>query len=525
MTGLLLLALILPFLLGVAFLLGRFLRHRFADGPELSPVTRQHLELYRGGQLPEADIEAAKECYRRWLEHGEIERIESSLRAGTEFVVRVRALAEIGSEDACRILERQLTRRLSDDRLEQAWYWIDLASSLRSLNREESLPLLLNCVTTSDDFPLVHYFAAETVCFLSFSGYLSEPHTRQGRSALRILHRALEGLRLGVPPHMVVEGRLGDLLELVWDHRPQEVHPLIVRILVEVRRQLRRLAHLKRGFAEEAFEEEAFELQVSRWRGLEESFVEYLYDAGAELARRLPSMEETEQRDALCALHDLRYDAAATLLPLLERPRFAHAQLAVEVLRWSKNPEVGPALRGWVHRTMSLARRGTKRLRSWPPRSRSVPDNLPYQAILYALRGHPSQETEQFLLAAAHDWDPTYRMAAISSLGWWEPVARAEVLLHLRGARFDPSPEVRHAARAALARLGERQALQWFRQALFSDNKQRVLEAIQAVAVEGILLLYPDLDQLADAEDSDVAYCAREALELLREELDHALHE
>ncbi|MCS6976520.1 MAG: HEAT repeat domain-containing protein [Gemmatales bacterium] len=522
MMSLLFFALLLPLLLGAAFLLGRYLRHRYSDGLELSPVTRQHLELYRGGQLPEAEIEAAKRCFREWLEHGEVERVESSLRAGTEFVVRVRALAEIGTEEACRILEKQLTRRLSNDQLEQAWYWIDLASSLRMLNRDESLPLLFGCVLATDEFPLVHYFAAETVCFSSFGSYVAEPQTLQGHLALQLLHRALEGLRFGVPPHVIVEGRLGDLIESLWDHRPDQVDPLVVRILVEVRRLLRRVPHLESTFADEAFEQEAFELQIARWRSLEELFTEYLHDAGPELAERLPAMQEEEQREALLALNDLRFDAAKALLPLLDNSRFAHQDLAVQVLRWSKDAAVAVTLRNWVHRRISQARRGMRRLRGWPPRKSSVPEGLPYQAILYALRGHPSVETEQFLLNASHDWDPTYRAAAVSSLGWWEPMARAEVLLHLQEARFDPSPEVRHAARAALARLGERQALQWFRQALLSDNKQRVLEAIQAVAVEEITLLWPDLDQLTESEDNDIAYCAREALELLREELDFA---
>ena len=30
---------------------------------------------------------------------------------------------------------------------------------------------------------------------------------------------------------------------------------------------------------------------------------------------------------------------------------------------------------------------------------------------------------------AARDWDPTYRAAAVASLGWWEPLSRSEVLL------------------------------------------------------------------------------------------------
>jgi HEAT repeat protein len=123
-------------------------------------------------------------------------------------------------------------------------------------------------------------------------------------------------------------------------------------------------------------------------------------------------------------------------------------------------------------------------------------------------------------LLAARDWDPTYRAAAVSSLGWWEPMQRAEVLTALQEARRDPNPEVRLAARAALARLGERQALQWFRQALTSDEGQRVHETIQIIAGEQLVMLWPDLDRLADADEGDVSHHARESLERLSEELD-----
>ena len=70
-----------------------------------------------------------------------------------------------------------------------------------------------------------------------------------------------------------------------------------------------------------------------------------------------------------------------------------------------------------------------------------------------------------------------------------------------------------------MARLGERQALQWFRQALNGDDSHRVHEAIHVVAAEGVFLLWPDLDRLADSSEPDVAYHAREALEQLNEEL------
>jgi hypothetical protein len=160
------------------------------------------------------------------------------------------------------------------------------------------------------------------------------------------------------------------------------------------------------------------------------------------------------------------------------------------------------------------------RRRAHPPRRASVPEDFPYRAVLQALRGQAAPETEALLLLAAHDWDPTFRAAAVGSLGYWEPFRRAEVQQHLQDARRDPSPEVRQAARAALARLGERQALQWFRQGLISEDPQRVHETIQVVAVEAITFLWPDLDRLADADDVDVAHHAREALERLSEDLE-----
>ena len=142
-----------------------------------------------------------------------------------------------------------------------------------------------------------------------------------------------------------------------------------------------------------------------------------------------------------------------------------------------------------------------------------------YAATLRALRGQPSEATEALLLAAGRDWDPAYRGAALGSLCWWEPFDRDRVAECLQEGRRDPNAEIRHTARAALARLGECQALQWFRQALAAQDAQRMHEAIQTVAAEGIYLLWPDLDRLADSENLEVAMHACEALERLREDL------
>jgi hypothetical protein len=515
----LLLAVLMPLLLSAAFLLGRHLQRRQQHRGELSAVTRQHIDLFQGGQLSEAAVEAAKARFRDLLERGELAAVEASLRPGMQYVIQVRALAEIGTEDAGRILERQLQRRLTKDDIEQSWYWIDLANGLRSLNREQSLPHLLRCAEAAGDVPLVHFFAAETVCFLGFSGYLRQPDDSLNSSALRVLHRALEGLRCGVQPQVVSEARLGELIENLWDNRPETVHPLVVRVFAETLRVLRRAPHAELALADERSEQEAFTWQVSRLVALEPVLEDYLKEVPPLLGEALVSAPVAEQRDFLCALHDLHADAAGAILPLLDTPRYPHAELAVYALTWSKDPRVGPALRAWVSRRIHPVRRTRAHRRAIPPRRSSVPADVPYRAILRALRGQASLETEALLLLAASDWDPTYRAAAVASLGWWEPIRRSRVLQCLQETRRDPNPEVRHVARAALARLGERQALQWFRQRLAGEDTQRVHETIQAVAGEGLFLLWPDLDRLADAEDTDVAYHAREALERLREDL------
>src|SRR5260370_5453910 len=140
MSAVLIMAVLLPMLMAAAFLLGRHLHRRQTYREELSPVSRQHIDLFQGGQLSEAAVESTKARFRDLLERGEVEAVESSLRAGMQYVVQVRALAELGTDDAGRILERQLQRRLTDDQIEQSGYWIGLANGPRSLNRSQKLP-------------------------------------------------------------------------------------------------------------------------------------------------------------------------------------------------------------------------------------------------------------------------------------------------------------------------------------------------------------------------------------------------
>jgi HEAT repeat protein len=195
--------------------------------------------------------------------------------------------------------------------------------------------------------------------------------------------------------------------------------------------------------------------------------------------------------------------------------------MMLDLLRISRNAQVGVRLRSWAAVKVPMQRRARSRRQALAPRQPSVAGDFPYRGVLRALRGHGSPETESFLLLAARDWDPVYRQAAVSSLGWWEPYRRPELLHTLGLARRDPNPDVRQTARAALARLGERSALQGFRTALTGEDNHRIHEIIQLAAQEGLTLLWPDLDRLTEADDFDIAQHARDALECLSEDMEN----
>jgi hypothetical protein len=492
------LALALAAIVIVAAALYLVRRRRAGKAPApISNVCQQHIFIFQGGQLSEAAVEAAKARFRRLLARGDSTKVDSLLQPGTSFAVQVRALAELGTNAAGSVLERHLQRRLTDDPLEQAWYWLDVAHGLRRLERSECLPALFCCFGTGDN-PLAHFLAAEIACFPNFSCYLNQPDTPGGRSALRVLHKTLVGLRSGVQPHVVGMARLGEAIETVWDSRADSVDPLCVRVLVEALRLLERSAHAGRAFGDNRAERDEFRAQIERIAELADAARDYLDDAQLILLHRLGQAAPRAQADLLRALIDLRADTAATVLPLLKSEQLTNVDLAIESLAWSHHEEIGPWLCSWAQ---AAARAG----------------GLPFRAILRALKQFPSERSEAILVRAAAGHDAGVIAAALASLGWWEPLRRAEVLACLQRCRFAPQPEVQNAAQAALARLGERHALQWFRQKFAGENPNSIHQAIQCVADEGILLLWPDLDRLADAEDGDVAYHACEALEQLRE--------
>lgn len=514
-------ALILPIMIGWILIAIRRQGWRNEDRGNLSPVSRQHFELLQGKELNPQLVEAAKRRFQVLLDRGEEAAVEAKLRPGEQFVFHVRALAELGTDAACNILERQLSRHLSDDHLEQTWYRIDLASGLRQVNRAESLPHLLRCVDQIAEAPLGPVFAAETICFLGFDAFLRQPTTKLGVAALHVTQRVLEGFRICLPPQVVIEGRLGEIIETIWDHRPSPAHAATVRVLHETLRYLRRVPAALTMLDNDSAEREAFQWQIHRLEAIESAIADYLTLAPIELILQLDSAQGADLEDLLLALADLRVDAAESLLPILKRnDDFPEMERALGVLRWSSDPRVGAWLCEYGHRQVDLEAR-QRPARNWfSPKRGGIGSDVPYVALLAAMRGPMTRDTEEFLILAARDRDPIYRQAAVASLGWWEPIHSSEVIQVLEETRRDAVAEVRRAARAALARLGERSALQWFRQALASDDVTQQHEAIHFVAAEGLTLLWPDLDPLIESGKPEIAYHAREAVVVLSEEME-----
>src|SRR5205085_12120108 len=130
------------------------------------------------------------------------------------------------------------------------------------------------------------------------------------------------------------------------------------------------------------------------------ALTEYLDEARGSLPAALRSAPEAAHGEYLLALVDLRCDAGETLLSLISKPGYAFAGLAVEALGWSKNKGVADYLMGWVNRRLAMHQRAAQRPRIYSPRRLSVPPDLPYRAILQALRHHPSVEVESFVCLA-----------------------------------------------------------------------------------------------------------------------------
>src|SRR5262249_32747702 len=131
-------------------------------------VDRQHKHLLAGGCLGESAIAATAAHFDELLRAGKAADLERELQPGVEFAVQIRALTAVGTPEAGRVLERQLTRPLARDPVEQTWYWADVAAGLRHLHHVPALPAILRCADLAMGLPAGTVLAAEAVSFPNF---------------------------------------------------------------------------------------------------------------------------------------------------------------------------------------------------------------------------------------------------------------------------------------------------------------------------------------------------------------------
>lgn len=476
------------------------LTRRVVPRATLAAVDKQHRHLQAGGLLGDTAREATRAHFQKFLDAGRPDQVARELRPGLDFAVQVRALAEIGTPEAARILEHLLARPLSSDPVEQAWYWLDIAGALRRLNRHEALPAVLRCAEATSGSEQGELLAAEALAFANFPTTLSHPNRGVGRCALGALVTAARGARSGAldVPSLVRAG-LCDALAEAATRIDRPADPWLTLAVIEAERVARRFPGWVRFLPPDAFAKA--EAPVARLTATAPARAEWLRGAPGRLLARFPHADEHEQATALRCLCELRADVAL-LFPRPPDRRAAWWADAVRALRWSRSSVVGPALAGQAG---PLVRKGSDHGRA--------------AVVLTTLKGHACYETEQVLVTCAASANPMIRCAAAGSLGWWPPFDPDRVVGVLRTVRTDPDPEVRAAAVGALARLGQRAALSEVAAGLRSEEPTIHAQTAARIASDELTWLWPDLEDAAASHDPDTALAATEALQQLRERL------
>jgi hypothetical protein len=473
---------------------------RPAPLPAVTAIDRQHRHLQAGGMLGERACERAKNRFRELLDAGRRDCVERELAAGLDFAVSVRALADLGTPAAVELLERQLARTHSTDATEQAWYWADLAAALRRLNRESALPGVLRCADAAADLPSGALLAAEAVAFPNFAALLQHPEWTAGRAALRALVTTARAARAGgLDLAGVVRAGLGDKLADAARRAEGVGDPWLVLVAVEAERAFRRFGAWSKHLPVDA--RALAEAQALRLWATGDRRRAWLASAPDALRARFLAAPDDERAATARALCELRADAAR-LFPHLPDVRSALWADAVRALRWSAAPTVGPVLAAEAVRH-SRWKRGTARA----------------AVLLGALRGHACYESEAALLRSLQHTDARVRCAALGALGHWNPFDPNAVVPAVRAARANTDPAERRAAVGALARLGDRSALDEIASGLRSEEPAARAEAATRAADEHLTWLWPDLETVACEPDADAALAATEALEVLRENI------
>lgn len=475
------------------------LLRRPAPLPVVAAVDRQHRHLHAGGLLGETVCANTRARFRELLETGRADRAERELAAGLDFAVCVRALADLGTPAAVALLERQLERTQTRDATEQAWYWLDVAAALRRLNCERALAGVLRCADASAEFAPGALLAAEAVAFPNFASLLQHPTWTAGRAALRALTATARAARAGeLDLAGVVRAGLADKLADAAA-RAGVADPWLALAVIEAERAFRRLGAWARHLPPDA--RALAEAQALRLWATGDRRRAWLAAAPDALSARFLAVPDDERAATVRALAELRAEVSP-LFPHLPDSRCAWWADAVRALSRSGAPTVGPVLAAEAVRH-SRWKRGTVRA----------------AVLLSALRGHACYESEAALLRSLEHADPGVRCAALSALGHWNPVDPNAVVPAIRTARASAHPAERRAAVGALARLGDRSALDGFASGLRSEEPALRAATATRVAAEHLTWLWPDLETVANGPDADAALAAAEALEVLREHI------
>jgi hypothetical protein len=464
-----------------------------------SNVDRQHKHLLAGGRFGEAAVAAFAARFRELLRSGHAAELEREIHPGTDFALQVQALARIGTTEAGSVLERQLTRRLSHDPVEQTWYWADAASGLRQLHHTHALPALLRCVDKAADSPPGTVLAAEVVAFPDFASALKDLSSPLARPALRAITRVVKGCRDGaIDPGSLLAIGVGEMLARLSDSCPTIPDPWLTQAILEAERLYRRIGPWKQ-FLDPEVQSLAERQGLRLWETASQRS-EWLQAAPKRLMERFSIAPTHEQTAILHCLFEFNSDILS-LFPHLPDRRAVWWMDAMRCLTWTKSSVVGPVLARQTLELMSTRR------------------NHHRAAVLLAtLGGLPCHESEEVLLRAAASVDPNLRLWAASALGWWEPFNTAAVLNVLQTLRTEPvHNEIRQAAVAALARLGVRSALEEIREELLGEETAIRAATARRIAQEGLSWLWPDLQEVAESDDPEAALAAIEAIERLRE--------
>ncbi len=468
--------------------------------PATVAVDRQHQHLASGGRVGETAVAEVSVHLAKVLREGGGAQVERELRPGVGYAVQVRALTHVGTPEAGHVLERQLDRSITRDPVEQAWYWADIAAGLRQLGHAPALPAVLRCFDAAATLPAGTVLASEAVAFPNFPTTLQNLSSPLGQSATRAIVAVSRGCRhLTLDIATVFKAGFSDLLATLSETAPPLPDPDLTNAMAEVERIFRRTMHWARLVPKESRPlMERAGMQLFRTAGRR---MNWLAKAPAQLMARFPIASNDEQVALLRCLYTFRTDVSS-LFPLLPDHHVLWWKDAIRCLTWSRSPAMGYILAGHASRWMK-SRRNCDRA----------------AVLLSTLRGLPGKEPERVLLDAISCAEPTNRLAATSALGWWPPYDAAAVTTTLKALRVDRNEATRTAAVAALARLGERAALDQIQAELHAEESGIRVSAVLRVASEELSWFWPELHHLAESDQPETALAAVEASERLREQV------